>query len=596
MNGRAFFLIGLFLALFFSCKETSQSVTEGDYTYTGNSIIYAGQKSNDVVVQVVAQPSSLHPTNGRTRVRDRILDLISQELIDLDVRTGKMVPILLKELPVLSEDGTQFTAELDPDAKWPDGKQITAEDILFSYKAAACPLTNNPAQKVYGEYLKNIVPDSENPLTVNFLFTEYYINNLDMLGVFQIMDKRVYDPKGLLDPFSVQDMYEDASLEKNAKVIAWAEEFNKVEYGKEKKYINSASGPYMMEEWIDEQMIVLKKRDNYWGNAKESYYHHSTPPSISFKFLRDADALELQLAGEEIDVAEMGTESFKRLIDDELVGKNYRLESKERATFVSLPLNHKPTSAGRPPFFTEKKVRQAISYALPIEEMITSFVGDERFAIRVASPVSQMSQDHNPNLSFYNHDPEKAKKLLEEAGWTDTNGDLIRDKEINGKQVDFEFTLLYPANNQTLVGFANKIKEELAKVGINCNPDGVTGRVVQQKLWTHDYDMGMLALGSSHLPYDFHQLFYSQNWPEGDNIYGFANEEADDLILKARTESDKEKREVMVNRIQEILYDEKPCIFLYAPTKKLAIHKRFNEAETYSIIDHLILNDFKVIR
>ena len=375
MNGRAFFLTGLFLALFFSCKETSQSVTEGDYTYTDNSIIYAGQKPDDVVVQVIAQPASLHPTNGRTRVRERILDLTSQELMDLDVRTGKMVPILLKELPVLSEDGTQFTAELDPDAKWPDGKQITAEDILFSYKAAACPLTNNPAQKVYGEYLKNIVPDPENPLKVNFLFSEYYINNLDMLAVFQIMDKRVYDPEGLLDKFSVQDMYEDASVEKDSDAIAWAEEFNKAAYGKEKKYINAASGPYMMEEWIDEQMIVLKKRENYWGVTEESYYHHANPPSISFKFIRDADALELQLAGEEIDVAEMGTESFKRLLEDELVGKNYRLESKERATFVSLPLNHKPTSAGRPPFFTDKNVRQAISYALPIEEMITSFVG-----------------------------------------------------------------------------------------------------------------------------------------------------------------------------------------------------------------------------
>ena len=68
------------------------------------------------------------------------------------------------------------------------------------------------------------------------------------------------------------------------------------------------------------------------------------------------------------------------------------------------------------------------------------------------------------------------------------------------------------------------------------------------------------------------------------------------MILKSRTESDEEKRKVMVNRIQEILYDEKPCIFLYAPTKKLAIHKRFNGAEAYSIVDHLILNDFKVIR
>lgn len=597
MNGRAFFLFGLLIALFFSCKESTQTLSEGDYITENGTTIYTGKLSDDVVVRVISLPGSLHPTNGRTTIRKQILDLTSQKLINLDIKTGEWVPILVKEVPkAFDEGGTSYTVELDPAATWPDGQTITAEDVLFSYKAAFCPLTQNPQQKGYGEYLENISLDEANPNKIKFTFHSYYINNLSLTSLFHIIDKRVYDPKGLLNEFTLSELKENEALKENEKIKAWAEEFNKSIYSLELPYINAASGPYELEKWVTDQEIVLKRRENYWGAGKEVYFHHQSPPKIVFKALKEADALELQIAGEKIDIAEISGESMRRLMKDDLVTKNYTITSKERPSFVSLPLNNKPTSSGHSPFFVDKKVRQAVAYALPIEELVHSFLGDERFAIRIGSPVSSLSPDYNPNLTLYPHDPEKAKALLTEAGWEDSNGNLTRDKQVNGKQLEFEFTMIFPANNQSLIALANQIKEELAKVGISCTLDGLTGANLQKRLWTHDYDMGMLGLGSTHLYYDFDQLFLSENWPEGDNIYGFAHEEADDLIRKSRTEKDAKKRKAMVDRIQEILYDEKPCIFLYAPTKKLSIHKRFNNAEAYSISDHFILNDFEVIR
>ncbi|MEM6804392.1 MAG: ABC transporter substrate-binding protein, partial [Bacteroidota bacterium] len=596
MNGRVFFLIGLFIALVFSCKETAQSVIDGDYTYKDGKVIYSGSLGEEVMVQITALPSSLHPTNGRHRSRDRILDLVSQELIDLDIRSREMVPTLLKELPVLSADGLSLSVELDPDASWPDGSPILAEDILFSYKAAAVPLTDNPQQKGLLEYLKDITLDPQNTRKCSFNFSSYYMYNRDLLSSFQIIDKRTYDPENILAAFELGDLLHSEQLANDEKLKAWADEFNDAKYGIEKEYINKASGPYEIEEWSQGGDLVFKKKDNYWGKGKSVYYHKQLPPKITFKPMRDPDAIELQIASQKIDVAELASESYKRLEIDSLAKQNYRFEITDRATFVSLPLNTKPTASGRPPLFTDKKTRQALTYALPIDEMIQSFMGDENFAKRIASPVSSMSPDHHPDLNFYPHDPEKAKSLLKEAGWEDTDSDLIIEKEVDGKKVPFSFELIYPANNQTLIGFATKIKEELAKVGIECELAGVNGQELAEKLWSRNYDMGLLGLSSTHLPYDFDQFFYSENWPEGDNIYGFANEEADKLIQAARVERDQAKRKDMVYKIQEIIYDEKPCIFLFAPTKKLAIHKRFNGSETYSIVDHLILNEFELIR
>ena len=257
MNGRVFFLIGLFLALIFSCKETAQSVTEGDYTYRDNKIIYSGSLGEEVVVQITSPPRSLHPTNGRLRIRDRILDLISQELIDLDIKTGEMVPTLLKEIPTLSSDGLNLSMELDPNASWPDGKPILAEDILFSYKAASAPLTSNPQQKGLLEYLKDITLDSQNTRKCSFIFSKYYMYNRDLISSFHIIDKRVYDPQNILDGFDLKDLLNTDKLANDEKLKAWTEEFNDPKYGLEKEYINAASGPYEVEDWPQGGEILL---------------------------------------------------------------------------------------------------------------------------------------------------------------------------------------------------------------------------------------------------------------------------------------------------------------------------------------------------
>ena len=596
MNGKSLFWLILLPCLWIACKDSPPVQEQGDYVYQGEQVYYKGDKNANVVSHLLSDPKNLHPFNSRVRYRDLILEYTHQRLISINTKTGKVSPLLATQLPVLSEDGLTYTFDLDPTASWPDGTAITAADILISTKAAACPLTDNGYQKVYMQYLSDVRLDEEDPNRLYFDFSEYYMNNGIFGALFFILDKRVIDPEGILNNYSVQQFLEDGeSLKDDPKLIEWAKRFNDDSFGRDIALLNNGSGPYEFSEWVAEQRIVLTRRDNYWGQGRETYFHKQYPEKIIFKVLKDNTAIELQVKQAELDVAELSYESLINLKQSEIATQNFHLREASRPSFAFIALNARPDGINHSPFFVDKGVRQAMTYALPIDEMLVEYLQLDPKETRVVSPVAQSNPDCNQNITPLPYDQAKAMALLDDAGWKDSDGDLIRDKMIEGQKVDFIFELTYVPNSQALTDIVGRVAEELAQVGIKCEPKEIALEVLRQSIFSHQFDACLMALSSSNLPYDFNQIFYSEDWAEGGNFMGFANEEADSLMNQARVERDQAKRKEIVDRIQEIIYDEQPCVFLYSPTKKLAIHKRFNNSEIYSTPNHIILNEFQMI-
>jgi peptide/nickel transport system substrate-binding protein len=186
------------------------------------------------------------------------------------------------------------------------------------------------------------------------------------------------------------------------------------------------------------------------------------------------------------------------------------------------------------------------------------------------------SPEFNSSLKPYTYDPKRAAQLLDEAGWIDTNGDGIRDKE--GKPFRFE---MLASSGSTLIALLPVLKEELRKVGIDMSERQLEFTVMVENLKDHRFDA---ALGgwSSDLVSDPFQLWHSSSAANrGSNYVSFKNSQADALIEQARLEFDAEKRKQLYWKWQEILHEEQPYTFLFAPKESAAWQKRFQNVNWY---------------
>ena len=159
--------------------------------------------SSTVRVHLLSEPRSLHPLNSTVATKNYILRYTHERLNTVDLETGLLIP-QLADLPVESEDQLSYTFTLRPGVSWPDGTPITAEDVLFTVKAMACPGVQTQL-KAYLDYVKDLQLDPEYPSRFTIEMTSYYMNN-PSFGIFtSVLDPRLYDPEGVLKNVALAD-------------------------------------------------------------------------------------------------------------------------------------------------------------------------------------------------------------------------------------------------------------------------------------------------------------------------------------------------------------------------------------------------------
>ncbi|MEL6671467.1 MAG: ABC transporter substrate-binding protein [Bacteroidota bacterium] len=587
------YAFGIFLlcTLFLACKN---SVQETVYSVENGAVVYCGEKDGNVITQIDSEPPSLHPTNSRTNYRDMILGLTFERVTTIDTKTGKILPQLGRVVSQ-SEDGLTYEYELDSLATWPDGTPITFKDVLFSTKAVACKLTEANNQRLYFDHLEDLIPNPDNPRAYTVKMKTFYQNNPAFGAIFYILDQRVYDPDQVVDQFTLKDfLTEGKSVLENPVLVAWANEYNDARFGKDLELLNTGSGPYMFDAWEAGQRIVLKKRAAYWAENKEGHIYANEPEQISYRILRDRNTIEAELKRENFDVASLNTESFQRLRGDSAFLANYRIEEIYRSTMAYMAINQRAARQDQVPFFKEAKVRLALAYATPMDEIIAQVF--DTLVRRIHSPVPMHHPDYNQALEAIPYDPVQARQLLEEAGWKDEDGDGIREKMVGSKKVPMQFKLSYAANSERLTNMIQRIQLALAEVGIECVPTVVDFTTLRNSLLEHTFDAVLTGLSSPPTPFDFKEIFHSESWGVASNYGGYSSFKVDSLIDKARSEPNAEKRTDLVNLIQEILLEEQPMLLFYNPPYRIAVHKRFNGATAFPIPPYTLLNEFKVVR
>lgn len=220
-------------------------------------------------------------------------------------------------------------------------------------------------------------------------------------------------------------------------------------------------------------------------------------------------------------------------------------------------------------FFNSKKVRQALTMAIDRKRIIDQNLSG--LGVEIACPFYVYSPSCDPSIEPWPYDPDKAKRLLAEEGWIDTDDDGIIDKEIEGQRVPFNFTLTYYVKNNVTKSICEYVATALKKIGINCALNGVDTADLSTTFQEKSFDALSMGWSLGAPPEDPKQLWSSSGAHEkgSSNAVGFANKEADEIINALQYEEDNNKRLELYHRFDKIIHEEQPYTFIYAPKTKL---------------------------
>jgi len=499
-------------------KPTVQAVTEpvsGDW----------------LVRHLSSEPATLNPITATDAYESVINGYIYESLLELDNDTLELVPRLAERWEV-SDDKLQFTFTLKDGLHWQDGKALTTEDILYTFDRVTDPLVDAPHLRSYYKDLKKVEVLDEK--TVRFTYAYPYFKALDMIGGLSIIPKHIFGS-------------------------AEGQEFNTHPVGR----APVGSGPFSFIRWETGTDIVLERYPDYWGEK-----HHMN--RIVFKIITDNTVALQVLKKQEMDFMGFTPIQWVRQTDSDRFNNSF-----DKLRYPSLGYSYVGWNL-RKPMFKDKRVRRALAMLMDRE----AFVENLWYGLgRVVSGNFFIdTPEYDKSIEPLPFDPGAAAKLLEEAGWSDHDGDGIIDRE--GTPFRFEFT--YSSGSTTGEQLATILQESLKKVGIEMSIRQLEWALFTQLLDDRAFDAVTLGWRLPVLA-DPYQVWHSSQADKGSNFVGFVNEEADRIIVDARSEFDRENRSEMYRRFHRILHEEQPYTFLFSRDSLVALDKRFENVKVYPL-------------
>lgn len=422
---------------------------------------------------------------------------------------------------LVSNDRRTITFKLKPDMKWADGAPLTSADVLFTWQLVTDDNTRTPYGADYKLVVKAEAPD---PLTFRVTYDQPYAPALDSWAGLHILPQHLLQDKDI----------------------------NNTSFARHPV----GSHYYQLAEWKNGERISLVRNPN--ATQGQARIH-----KLVSRFIPDPASQFLELMANNIDTMGLSPIQYARIFParPELVKKiGLYKELGNAYTYLGFNLKHQP--------FDDKRVRLAINYAIDKQELIDGVLlglGEP-----VASPYKPGTRWTNPALKPYPYDPNKARALLQEAGFADHDGDGILDR--NGKPLAFE--ILTNQNKQREMS-AVLIQRRLKEIGIKVDIRilewaSFIGRFIK----TGEFDAVVLGWSLGQEPDQYNIWHSSQQAPGQFNFIGYNNPQVDRLLEQGRLELDPDKRMAIYHQFSRILYDDSPVVYLYAGYGLPAIHKR----------------------
>lgn len=478
----------------------------------------------DIIVRGdIGDASNLIPLLASDKPSHDIAGLVYNGLVKYD----KNMNIIgdLAESWKISADGLIITFHLRKGVKWHDGRPFTAADVLYTYQVTVDPKTPTAYA---GDFLKVKKAEIIDDYTFRVTYGKPFAPALISWGS-SILPRHLLAGRDITkSPLTRHPI---------------------------------GTGPYKFKEWVAGQKIVLVSNTDYFEGR----------PYIDGNITRiipDTATMFLELRAQGISYMDLTPLQYTRQTENNLFKNNFNKYRYLGFKYTYLGYNIKN------PFFTDKRVRQAISYAINKEEIISGvLLGLGKPA---TGPYKHGTWAYNGNVKIYNYNPQKARELLSEAGWSDANGDGILEKD--GRP--FVFEIVTNQGNETRQKCAEIIQRQLAEVGIK-----VKIRILEWAAFVNDFinkrRFEAVILGwTIPLDPDAYDVWHSSKTaPEELNFISYKNKEVDELLDKGRSTFNLKERKKYYERFQEILAEEQPYTFLYVPEELIIISNRFRGIE-----------------
>ncbi|MEW5865850.1 MAG: ABC transporter substrate-binding protein [Bacillota bacterium] len=478
-------------------------------------------------IGTLSDPDTLNVLQSNSVSASWILDLMYPTLLIMNEQ-GEKVPYLAKDWGY-SEDGLTAWFELRNDVKWQDGTPITSKDVKFT-----CDVTKQHKIGFNAALLADVKEiRTPTPTRVEFKLSKTYGPFLTSIGFWlRVVPEHIW--KGIEDP---------------------------------KRFPNSnpvGAGPFKLAKYEIGQYYEMEAVDSWFDAPAGKPYLDK----VLFKVYPDINTMILALQRGEIDLCAnpIPPASADRL----KATPGIKTAQTASLGYVYFTFNQHRDKAKA---LQDVRLRKAIAHAVN-KEMIRAIVlrGQAKDIAVAVSPV--LGSWHNPNVTSYPYDPEKAKTILQEAGYKDTNGDGVRETP-TGEKLAFE--LLYDGGNANIAKAMKMVADDLQKVGIVVTHNALERNGYLAAFRKLDYDIAAGGWGIMDEPADYLYLLYhsSTYGPDGINRSGINDPQLDRLIDQARGALDAKKAREYVWKIQERLKELVPEVHLWVETYILAYRDDF---------------------
>jgi len=530
---------------------------------------YGGILANSTIGE---GPKTFNIWNAKDATSSSLGSIMFEGMFTTDPYSGAVIPRLAKKYSI-DNSGKVYTVFLRKGLKWSDGKEITADDVEFTY--------NTIIKGGYGDTstrdvmaVDGVLPTCKkiDKYTIQFVTPKPFAPFLRMLG-FSIAPKHIVKP--------ITDKGKD--------------EFNRFWGVTTKPEEFVISGAFKLKEYVPAQRVVFERNPNYSMIDKNNNLLPYLDKYIIY-IVGDLNNQVLKFEAGELDILPIRGNLAARFksLEKKSDYKIYNLGAGDGTTFLSLNLNPRKNEKGefyvdpiKQKWFNDENFRKAIDYAIDREFIVANILSGVGLPLFTAEGLSsiflneKLAKGHEKNLNL-------SKELLLKSGFYLGEKGILHDK--NGNVV--EFTLMTNAGNLERESIGVMIKEDLADLGIKVNFKPIEFNVLVGKLTgSLDWEAVLLGLTGSALEannganvwYSYGSL-HMFNIRKGKEIADKSNRfewenQIDELFAKGATTLDFNERKKIYDKYQEIVYEKRPFIYLYTPLNINAIRTKFKNVE-----------------
>lgn len=524
-----------------------------------------GNFGGELIASTIGEgPKTFNPFNSKDNTSSTMAGVMFDGLLTTDPTTGQPAPKLAKSYSI-SPDGKTYTINLRRGVKWSDGKPITADDVVFTWRDiifAGLGDTSTRDSLVIDEKLPTVRKIDN--YTVEFTTPEPYAPFIRMLST-SIAPKHYFLPavKGGAETF---DRFLGTTTAPKDIVV---------------------SGAFKLKEYVPAQRVVFERNPNYYEINKDK---QKLPYLDRFIYLivGDLNNEVLKFEAKELDVISLQGSKVARYKSLEAHSdfKLYNLGPATGTMYLSMNLNNRKGKNNKyyvnpikQKWFQDLNFRQAVDYAIDRKNMVFNIangIGEPLF-----TPESLNSIYLNKNIKPYDKNLEKSRELLKKSGFYTKKGKLY-DKD--GNRVEFD--LYTNAGNTEREAIGVMVKQDLEDLGMKVNFKPIEfNSLVNKLVSTFDWDMVIMGLTGSPLEpnggknvwlSDGRLHMFNMRLPEeGKSKILPWEKELDDCFTKGALATKFQDRKKYYDKYQEIVYKYKPFIYIYSPVIIYAIRDKF---------------------